>query len=330
MRAVMRYGATVRILLTGGAGFIGGVTFAALLEAGHEVIVLDDLVDGPTPRPQKVATMHRHADHARASFIVGDVRDAVAMASRLGQLDAVVHLAALASVSASVRAAAAYASVNVAGTASVLELAALAGARRVVLASSSSVYGERASVCHETDPCVRPASPYGATKRAAELVAATWNATHEIPVTALRFFTVYGTGQRPDMVVGTFMRQIAKGLPVHPRAATARDFVHVDDVVRSVTLALEHDHKGFEIFNVGTGIATPLDQLARLIGIVIDRPAILGEPLPPWPGDVSFTAADTTRARDVLGLTPMVDLDAGLRAAWQWQARTLADRHDLI
>jgi len=310
----------MRILVTGGAGFIGGHCLMRLLGAGHELVVVDTLTALPTAREQKLATLALAARTGPTLHLPIDVRERDAIIAAVGRADVVIHLAALPGVAPSMQRPYDYASVNLAGTAAMLEVAAAVGARRVVFASSSSVYGDGGGAPQREDAAaVRPESPYGATKRACELMASAWSPVAGIGVTALRFFTVYGPGQRPDMAVHTFMRRIAFGEPVHVRGDAGRDFVHVEDVARAVELAAGRTTSGLEIFNVGTGVGTSLADLVALIGRTLDRTPRVGADLAPWPGDVAHTRADPARAATELGFRAAIDLEAGLASAWAWQ-----------
>jgi len=310
----------MRLLVSGGAGFIGGATVERLLAAGHEVVVVDACSEGPTSARQKRATLARLATRAGFVHVDADILAGAELAGAVGPLDGVVHLAACSSVAPSMAAPAEYARVNVLGTCRVLELAAATGATRVVLASSSSVYGDAGGAPqHEGLPATAPESPYGASKRAAEMFVASWAAGHGARATALRFFTVYGPGQRPDMVVHRFMHAIARGEPVRIRPRTARDFVHVDDCARAIELALERGGPSYDVFNVGRGVATPLEELAHRVAATIGKPLVVGEPPAAWSGDVGHTVADTRRAAEGLGFGAAIDLDVGLASAWRWQ-----------
>ncbi|MCC6624570.1 MAG: SDR family NAD(P)-dependent oxidoreductase [Deltaproteobacteria bacterium] len=313
----------MRVLLTGGAGFLGGHCLQRFLRAGHEVVVVDTCDDQPTPRAQKLATLAAATALGPVSHLALDVRARDAIVDAVGRADIVVHLAALPAVMPSMARPLDYAAVNVAGTAAMLEAALRLGARRVVLASSSSVYGEMPGAQREDDPAIAPESPYGASKRAGELLAHAWSRGAGIGVTALRFFTVYGPGQRPDMAVHTFMRQVAAGEPVHARADAGRDFVHATDAARAVELAALRTTPGLEIFNVGSGVTTPLATLVEMIGRALGRAPILGADLAPWAGDVAHTHADPERAARELGFRATIDLAQGLASAWAWQRQLL-------
>ncbi len=298
------------VLVTGGAGFIGSHLCERLLARGRRVAVLDDLNDYYDPAIKR-ANLRRLKG---ISFQKGDIRDPRAVARAMRGADSVVHLAARAGVRPSVADPALYASVNVEGTAVLLEAARKAGVKRFLFGSSSSVYGRSARApFREDDPAADPVSPYAATKRAGELLCAAHHSLHGTPILALRFFTVYGPRQRPDMAIAKFTRAIREGreIPFFGSGTSRRDYTHVSDIVSALERALRWK-SGFEILNLGGARTVTLRQLVSLIALAVGRPARL-KPMPDQEGDVPLTSADVRKARRLLGWTPVMSLERGLR-----------------
>lgn len=314
----------MRVVVTGGVGFIGYHTTRALLARGDEVAVIDDFSEAPYPREEK----RRNAADLVAEFagvrvIEACVTDRAALASALSGAEAVVHLAGLAGVRPSFADPARYARVNVEGTAAVLEAARGAAIARVVFASSSSVYGNSTPLpAREDAPAIAPESPYAASKRGAELVAsALCKRTPDLACTALRFFTVYGPRQRPEMAITLFMRKTLAGDPitVFGDGSMLRDFTHVDDIVRGVLAALDRGAAGYRTYNLGSGAPVDLSHLVRAIGDVAGRAPTL-ERAPMQLGDVDATFADVSRAGLELGWSPQITLREGLESVRAWLA----------
>jgi UDP-glucuronate 4-epimerase len=289
------------------------------------VVILDDFSDAPYPRAEKRRNeADLHAEFARVKIVEGCVTDREALGAVLDGAGAVIHLAGLAGVRPSFAHPARYARVNVEGTATVLDLARERGIDRVLFASSSSVYGNATPLpAREDAPAVTPESPYAATKRSAELVAAAMCLrTKEMHCGALRFFTVYGPRQRPEMAITLFTRAVLAGRPitVFGDGSMRRDFTHVDDIVRGVLATLERAPAGFRAYNLGSG--APVDLHALVEGIARAtgaRPTVDYGPM--QLGDVDATFADITRARDELGWQPRIKLADGLRSVVDWVSR---------
>ena len=305
----------MHVLVTGGAGFIGSQVVAALLARGDSVTVLDCFDDAYDP-----ALKRANLAGTSARVVDGDLRDLDTVRAALGDAEAVVHLAARAGVRESLEDPLLYESVNVRGTAVVLEALRRQGRARLVFASSSSVYGARADGGRftESDPADTPVSPYAATKRAGELVCHAAHAAWGTPVTCLRFFTVYGPRQRPAMAIAKFFRLIREGrsLPVFGDGSAIRDFTFVEDAVRAVLAAVDRP-RGFQVLNVGSDAPVRLDALIHAIGAAAGAPAQL-EHLPLQNGDVPRTHADVSRARAALGWSPQVSLSEGLARYAGW------------
>lgn len=315
-----------RLLLTGAAGFLGSHAVEALLARGHEVVGIDNF-DPFYGRAIKEANLAVARAHAGFRLVEGDIRDAALVKSLLGPGMAVVHLAARAGVRPSLAQPEQYVSVNVDGTTTLLEAARQAGVRAFVFASSSSVYGDDAPVPFQEDwPAVRPISPYAATKRAGELVCATYAHLFGLRIIALRLFTAYGPRQRPDLAIHAFTRRIVAGQSV-PRfgdGSTERDYTYVDDIIQGVVAATVWAQDGgpaFEIVNLGESRTTRLDRLIALIGASLGvEPRV--EPLPLQPGDVRRTCADITKARRLLGYRPTTTVEDGIPRFVRWYEET--------
>ena len=308
------------VLLTGGAGFIGSHLGERLLALGHRVTCLDDLNDFYDPDIKREnltkALAHPAYQFVRGSILHGDLLDDLFSSSAF---DAVVHLAAWAGVRPSIQRPALYCEVNISGTLELLERCVRHQVRRMVFASSSSVYGGRTEVpFRETDAVSRPVSPYAMTKAAGELLCHTYHHLHGLDITCLRYFTVYGPRQRPEMAIHSFCRSVLSGKPIRMfgDGSSSRDYTYVDDAVEATVLALERC-QGFEILNVGGEHPIRLDDLIALIGKTagvtprIDRAA-------DQPGDVPRTFADVTRARAVLGWSPAVATEEGVARTLAW------------
>lgn len=317
-------------LVTGAAGFIGSHVVEALLGGGHRVVGLDNF-DDFYPRTVKESNLARALGAPAFRLVEGDVRDARLVAGLTSSDTVVVHLAARAGVRPSIEMPELYASVNVLGTAAVLEAARLAGARRVVYASSSSVYGDTAPVpFEETWPALQPISPYAATKRAGELLCATYAHLHPMRIIALRFFTVYGPRQRPDLAIHKFARLMAEGRPVpyFGDGSSERDYTYIDDIVAGVlgaadwTGAAAAGAGAFEIVNLGESRTTRLDRLVGLVAAALAGEGMPASPVldrrPAQPGDVRRTCADISKARRLLGYAPTTTVEEGIPRFVRW------------
>lgn len=314
-----------RVVVTGSAGFIGSHTVAALVARGTAVLGLDnfDPFYGRAIKEHN-ESLNRAADRNGPGsyvFIETDLAEPGAFASSIEAFGptGVIHLAAKAGVRPSIEDPAGYARANVVATSEVLSAALDAGCSRVVLASSSSVYGDSTPVpLSEDGPAIDPISPYAATKRACELLAhAHHHLTHQ-PVSCLRFFTVFGPRQRPDLAIAKFMRLISAGEPItmFGNGDTSRDYTFIDDIVGGVLAAYERTPGfGFRVWNLGSDRPTRLDDLITMIGEVVGREPVIerGER---QPGDVEQTWADLTRARAELGYAPATALREGLEKQW--------------
>jgi UDP-glucuronate 4-epimerase len=310
------------VLVTGAAGFIGSHVCDALVARGHEVVGVDNF-DPFYPR----AVKERNLESLRANRAFRLVEADVAReALPLDGVGAVLHLAAKAGVRPSLEDPAAYAQANVTGTARVLDAARRAGVARVVLGSSSSVYGNATPAPFAEDaPALEPISPYAATKRAAELLARAFAHLYPMRIVCLRFFTVYGPRQRPDLAIHHFTDLIARGQAVrmHGDGSSERDYTYISDAVDGVLAALARTEGGggFELLNIGGGARVRLDRLIALIGAALGREPRI-ERHPDQPGDVRLTAADLRRAGRALGYRPRVGIDEGIRNFVRWYEET--------
>lgn len=308
-------------LVTGGAGFIGSHCVKALLDRGERVVVLDDLNDfyDPAIKDRNLAPF---LGNANFRFCKGDIRDrdCIERLCATERPEAIVHLAARAGVRASFEEPELYRDVNVSGARTVLEVGRTAGVRHFVLASSSSVYGERSDgrSFHEDDVFLKPQSPYAASKQDMERCAADFQKESGCTVTCLRFFTVYGPAQRPDMAIYRFIRAIGNGEPIefYGDGSTRRDYTYVDDIVAGVLAALDRP-RGFQIYNLGASRPVVLRDLVTAIEQVVGRKAAVRH-APPQEGDVSATFADISRAREELGYAPKTALREGIEKTVAW------------
>jgi len=312
-----------RILVTGGAGFIGSHTSERLLARGDEVVVLDNFNDAYDPAIKRANA----SALAGARIVTGDIRDRELVRKLFaeGRFDAVVHLAAMAGVRPSLLDPLHYEDVNMRGTMTLLEEARARAGLRFVFASSSSVYGARDKVpFSEADDIPHPVSPYAATKRAGELMCYTYHHLFGVPVSCLRFFTVYGPRQRPEMAIAKFTRSILDGeaIPFFGDGSTRRDYTYVDDIVDGVVAALDRC-EGYEIYNLGESATTTLTELVDGLARALGKPAILDRQ-PNQPGDVPLTCADVSKARARLGYEPRTPVAVGLARYVAWYRRQLA------
>jgi len=308
------------ILVTGGAGFIGSHLTSRLLARGAEVVCLDDFNDYYDPAFKR-ENVEPFRTNSLWHLVEGDIRDAalVEQTYRKFSVATTVHLAARAGVRPSIRQPRLYEEVNGIGTLNMLEGARHAGARTFIFGSSSSVYGINSKVpFSEEDPVTCPVSPYAATKRANELTAYTYHHLYGLAVTCLRFFTVYGPRQRPEMAIYHFTEKLARGesVPRYGDGSSARDYTYVDDIVEGILAALDAAPP-FEIVNLGGSRTTTLRGLIELIaGALGVEPRILE--LPTQPGDVPITFADVGKARRLWGWQPRVPIEEGIGRFVEW------------
>ncbi len=317
-----------RVLVTGAAGFIGSHVAERLIGLGAEVVGLDNF-DGFYERSIKeanIAACEAAALRESGSFSLAeaDLTDEDAVARSMAGCEGVIHLAAKAGVRPSIEDPAGYATSNVVGTSVVLTEASRAGVQRVVAASSSSVYGNASEVpFSETAVAVEPISPYAATKRACELMGSTHHALTGLPVAMLRFFTVYGPRQRPDLGIHVFLERCRRGEPIRMfgDGSTSRDYTFIDDIVDGVLAAYGAiDAHGYRAWNLGGSSPVRLDALLAAVGRVVGVEPVI-ERAEAQPGDVDRTWADLSRSEAELGYLPRVSLEDGLERQWSWMQR---------
>jgi UDP-glucuronate 4-epimerase len=317
-------GEAQRVLLTGGAGFIGSHVAEALLRRGARLTVVDNLDSFYTPS-WKEANLREVRQLGEYEFAKVDICDIEPLRELLVRVQpaAIIHLAALAGVRPSIERPRLYERVNVGGTTNLLELSREVGVRKFVFGSSSSIYGATSCVpFSENHVEMRPISPYAATKLAGELICYTYAHLYGLPVVSLRFFTVYGARQRPDLAIRKFVALMDKGkpIPVFGDGSSGRDFTHVDDIVRGVLAALDYVVPApvpYEVFNLGNSHPIKLSELIEELEKATGRKAIR-EQRSMQPGDVPLTWADISKAGHLLGYKPQIQLDEGLRQFVEW------------
>lgn len=309
----------MRILVTGGAGFIGSHLAEKLLGGGHEVVVLDDFNDFYDPQIK----------HANIAGFANDVRicrvdvcngDAVRALFRREKFDAIAHLAARAGVRPSIQHPRLYYDTNVIGTLHLLEAARATGVQRFIFASSSSVYGASKTVpFSEAQHLIQTLSPYGATKVAGEFLCSTYSHLYPMRVVALRYFTVYGPRQRPDLAIHQFTRRIYAGQPIDQfgDGSTRRDYTYIDDIIQGTMGALNYSGPPYDVFNLGESQTIELKNLISAIEHALGKQAKINQ-LPEQAGDMPLTYADISKARKLLGYNPTTKLSEGLPIFIDW------------
>ena len=311
----------MNFLVTGGVGFIGSHVCERLLEAGHSVCALDDLNDFYDPAI-KQSTLRELQSRAQSfSFVHADITNRGEVDEIFGSMafDQIIHLAARAGVRPSLENPALYQRVNVEGTVNVLESARERGVKKITIASSSSVYGVNSKVpFSETDPIFSAISPYAASKLGCEALGHVYHHVHGMDVCMLRFFTVYGPRQRPDLAIHKFARLMQSGqpIPVFGDGNTSRDYTYVDDTVDGVIAATEKEF-GHEIINLGESQTVELDRLIELLEQAMGVKAEINRQ-PAQPGDVPITFANIEKAQRLLGYNPQVKIEDGIPRFIDW------------
>jgi UDP-glucuronate 4-epimerase len=313
----------MRILVTGGAGFIGSHLVEKLLATGHEVAILDDFNDFYDPQIKR-ANVASVAEDVAIHRV--DLRDssAVNMLFHREKFDAIAHLAARAGVRPSIQQPQLYYDTNVGGTLHLLEAARHTGIERIIYASSSSVYGvSKTAPFSESLHLTQTISPYAATKIAGEFLCSTYSHLYQMRITALRFFTVYGARQRPDLAIHQFTKKILAGEPIDQfgDGTTRRDYTYIDDIIQGVMAALDYKGPMFDIFNLGESDTIQLKDLIGAIENALGRKAKINQ-LPEQPGDMPMTCADISKARKLLGYNPTTPLSVGLPKFIDWFMKT--------
>jgi UDP-glucuronate 4-epimerase len=311
----------VNFLVTGGAGFIGSHVCERLLQGGHSVWAFDDLNSFYDPQLKQRNIREIQALAKPFEFLQGDITDRAALDELFAgaKFDQVIHLAARAGVRPSLAEPALYQRVNVEGTVNVLEAARHAGVRKITIASSSSVYGVNSKVPFaESDPIFAAISPYAASKLACEALGHVYHHVYGMDIAMLRFFTVYGPRQRPDLAIFKFAKLISAGkpIPVFGDGSSARDYTFVSDTVDGV-MACTQKRFGFEIFNLGESQTVTLNRLIEVLEKALGRKAIIDRQ-PAQPGDVPLTFADITKARAQLGYRPRIKIEEGIGLFIDW------------
>ena len=315
------------VLITGGAGFIGSHLVDKLLGEGEwNVTVVDDFNDFYAPEIKR-ANVAPHLGQPNYALVEADIRDSAALKNVFDErsFDVIVHLAARAGVRPSLREPKLYAETNINGTLNLLELARDHEIRQFVFGSSSSVYGVNEKVPFaEDDPIFNPISPYAATKAAGELICHAYSHLYDIRCVCLRFFTVYGARQRPDLAIHKFSRMITDGkpIPVFGDGTTRRDYTYVDDIIQGVRAAMDYDGANYEILNLGESQTVELRELIGLLELSLDRHAVIDRQ-PMQPGDVPVTYADISKARAKLGYNPTTKIADGIPKFIEWFRTTL-------
>src|SRR6476661_1922344 len=309
----------MRILVTGGAGFIGSHLVEKLLELGYGVAILDDFNDFYDPQIKR-ANIAAVKNHAPVFQI--DLRNNNAMRDLLHRekFDAIVHLAARAGVRPSIAQPQLYYDTNVTGTLHLLDAARAVGIERLIFGSSSSVYGICKTVPFSEDfHLTQTISPYAATKIAGEFLCSTFSHLYRMRVVALRFFTVYGARQRPDLAIHQFTRKIHAGQPIDQfgDGTTRRDYTYIDDVIQGVLAAFQYNGSLYDLFNLGESETIQLKDLIAAIEKALGKKAKINQ-LPEQPGDVPLTCADISKARRLLNYNPTTPLSAGLPKFVEW------------
>jgi UDP-glucuronate 4-epimerase len=309
-----------KVLVTGAAGFIGSHLCERLLSDGANVVGLDNF-DSFYSRKTKEANIAGALSNKKFQFIEGDIRESSCVEKILSdkKTDIIVHLAAKAGVRPSIEDPIGYQDVNVHGTVVILEAAKKFGIKKFVFASSSSVYGNNKKVpFSESDNVDFPISPYAATKKAGELICHTYSHLYGINVTCLRFFTVYGPRQRPDLAIHKFAKLIEadKPIPVYGDGSMMRDFTYIDDIIDGTVAAIKRC-EGYEIYNLGQSRPVRLDKLVEEIEKALGKKAII-EHKPVPPGDAERTYADVSKAKKLLGYDPNTEIAVGLKRFVEW------------
>ncbi len=311
-----------RILITGGAGFIGSHLVDRLLSEGDwQVSVVDDFNDFYEPRIKR-ANVKRHDQNPNYRLFEADIRNQTSLKRIFAEnaFACIVHLAARAGVRPSLKEPLLYAETNVNGTMNLLELAREYRIPQFVFGSSSSVYGINAKVpFSEDDPIRQPISPYAATKAAGELLCHTYTHLYGMRCVCLRFFTVYGPRQRPDLAIHKFARLISEGkpIPVFGDGTTRRDYTFIEDIVAGVRAAIDYDQSDYEVINLGESRTVELRELISLLEQELGTTAKIDRQ-PLQPGDVPQTFADITKARQLLAYNPQTQIEAGIRKFVAW------------
>lgn len=312
----------INVLVTGGAGFIGSHLVDTLLsDRNYKVTCIDSFDDFYDPRIKR-ENISRHLENEQYRLIEADIRNTDYLLSKLeGKIDVIVHLAAKAGVRESIRKPVLFQEINVAGLQSILEIARIKGTKQFVFGSSSSVYGINPNYpWSESDRNLLPVSPYAASKIAGEWLCRTYQHMHGIRFVALRFFTVFGPRQRPDLAINNFTQKIIAGKPIDffGDGNTLRDYTYVADIVSGIMAAMQYEKTMFEIVNLGNNHPVSLSEMVATLETVLNKKAILNK-LPMQEGDVPSTCADITKAQEILGYHPATSFEDGIKKFVAWK-----------
>jgi UDP-glucuronate 4-epimerase len=313
-----------KVLVTGGAGFIGSNVAEFLLARGDDVVIVDEMNDYYDIKIKQANLDHLrelYPDKSRLTFYIGDICDEEFMTSLFEKEGPkwICHMAARAGVRPSIQDPYVYIHSNIKGTTHLMELAHRFGVENFVFASSSSVYGGSTSSYFSEDENVdNPVSPYAASKKACELLAFTYHHLYNLNVSALRFFTVYGPRGRPDMAPFKFIDRISRGIEIQQfgDGSSSRDYTYISDIVEGVARAIDRSHK-YEVFNLGKGSGTSLVDFINLVQKHTGQKATI-KVLPDQPGDVQYTCADVNKATRLLGYKSKVPFEEGIRRTVEW------------
>lgn len=312
----------MKYLVTGGAGFIGSNLTDSLLKDGHEIVVVDNFNDYyDTKIKEENVAPHKNNPHYK--LYRADIENIKVLKTIFAhnKFDAVVHLAARAGVRPSLERPLDYVNSNILGTVNILECMKDSDCKKLVIASSSSVYGNcKEEKFSEDLKVTEPISPYAATKSACEQLCYTWHHLYDINVVALRFFTVYGPRQRPDLAINKFARLIDEGKPIqmYGDGTTKRDYTFIDDIVAGIKASIAYDKTGYEIINLGGGEPISLKRMIETIEKAMGKKAVI-EQQPMQPGDVNKTVCDWNKAHKLLNYTPKTTFEQGIRKFVKWR-----------
>lgn len=320
------------ILVTGGAGFIGSHLSERLLKEGNKVLVIDNFNDYYNPKIKrnnieevKKTCLDNNISLNNYKVFEGDIRDNNFLKEVFSnKIDSVIHLAAMAGVRPSIQNPSLYYDVNITGTVNLLERCRESGIKQFVFASSSSVYGNNEKIpFSENDRVDNPISPYAATKKSGELLCHTYHHLFDINIACLRFFTVYGPRQRPDLAINKFTTLIMedKEIPFYGDGTTSRDYTYVEDIVSGIVSSINYvnkEEKVFEIFNIGGDKTVSLNEMVKTIEDVLGKKAKLNK-LPMQPGDVNRTCADISYSKKIIGYNPKTTFKEGIRKFIEWK-----------
>ncbi len=312
----------MKYLITGGAGFIGSSLSDKLLSDGHDIVVVDNFNDyyDVSIKEKNVSNNLSNPHYVLCRADIENM-DSMQKVFKEHKFDAVIHLAARAGVRPSLEKPMEYVKTNILGTVNILECMKDSGIKKLVIASSSSVYGNCKEESFSEDLKVtEPISPYAATKSACEQICYTWHHLYGISVVALRFFTVYGPRQRPDLAINKFAKKIIKGEPIqmYGDGSTKRDYTYIDDIVSGICKSIDYNGSGYEIINLGGGEPITLKRMIQTIEQEIGKKAII-EQQPMQPGDVDKTVCDWSKARKLLNYAPKTSFKDGIKKFVEWR-----------